>query len=171
MTLTTHALIGAAAASLLPGAPAEAFAAGIASHFLIDAIPHWDYSLRSAVPYPDEALEVDLRWGADFFVDMRSIAVDALLGLCLVLLTANTLGAPVWLALIGAGAGVYPDLLTFAYMKARRFAPLLGWAYRPLQRFHDLVNWKEWKGWEGAARGIALQALLVAAAFVLVSLT
>lgn len=47
MILCTHAIIGGAIASLLPLNPAAAAIAGFASHFAIDAIPHWDYPLRS----------------------------------------------------------------------------------------------------------------------------
>ncbi|MFS8569817.1 MAG: hypothetical protein FWJ62_02185 [Thermaerobacter sp.] len=39
---TTHALAGAALGSLA-GGPVSAFALGLASHAVLDAIPHWDY--------------------------------------------------------------------------------------------------------------------------------
>jgi hypothetical protein len=42
MTGTTHALIGAALGRLA-GRPGRAFAAGVASHFLLDRLPHRDY--------------------------------------------------------------------------------------------------------------------------------
>ena len=47
MILTTHAIVGGALASLFPTHPITAIAAGFASHFVIDAIPHWDYPLQS----------------------------------------------------------------------------------------------------------------------------
>jgi hypothetical protein len=47
MILSTHAVVGGAIASLVPSDPILAAAAGFASHFAIDAIPHWDYPLRS----------------------------------------------------------------------------------------------------------------------------
>jgi hypothetical protein len=46
MTLTTHAIVGGALASLFQTQPIAAIAVGVASHFAIDAIPHWVY-LRS----------------------------------------------------------------------------------------------------------------------------
>jgi hypothetical protein len=47
MILSTHAIVGGAVASLLPSHPMPVAALGFASHFAIDAIPHWDYPLRS----------------------------------------------------------------------------------------------------------------------------
>jgi hypothetical protein len=47
MILSTHAIVGAALASLMPSHPIAAFAAGFASHFVIDSTPHWDYPLKS----------------------------------------------------------------------------------------------------------------------------
>ena len=47
MILAAHAIVGAAISSQIPNHPITALAAGIASHFAIDAIPHWDYPLRS----------------------------------------------------------------------------------------------------------------------------
>src|SRR6516225_11831962 len=43
MILSTHAIVGGTIASLFPSHPALVVAAGFASHFAIDAIPHWDY--------------------------------------------------------------------------------------------------------------------------------
>src|SRR5215472_8085081 len=52
MILSTHAVVGAAIASFLPSHPMAAFAPGFASHFVLDAIPHWDYPIRSAAVHP-----------------------------------------------------------------------------------------------------------------------
>jgi hypothetical protein len=47
MILTTHAVVGAALATFLPSHPVIAFAVGFASHFVLDAIPHVDYPIKS----------------------------------------------------------------------------------------------------------------------------
>ena len=52
MILSTHAIVGAAIASFLPSHPTAAFVLGFASHFVLDAIPHWDYPIRSAAVHP-----------------------------------------------------------------------------------------------------------------------
>ena len=90
MTLTTHALVGAAAASLFPEHPYLAFAAGFASHFAIDALPHWDYAdyLRSMEWDPAQHLHTDMRLGKDFLRDLALIGADALLGFVLTFVAA-----------------------------------------------------------------------------------
>jgi hypothetical protein len=47
MILTTHAVVGAVLASFVPSYSATAFALGFASHFILDAIPHVDYPIKS----------------------------------------------------------------------------------------------------------------------------
>jgi hypothetical protein len=47
MILTTHAVVGAAIASFVPSHPATAFALGFGGHFILDAIPHVDYPIKS----------------------------------------------------------------------------------------------------------------------------
>jgi hypothetical protein len=50
--LSTHAIVGAAIASFLPSHPTTAFVLGFGSHFVLDAIPHWDCPIRSASVNP-----------------------------------------------------------------------------------------------------------------------
>lgn len=68
MILSTHAIVGAAVASFLPSHPTTAFVLGFASHFVLDAIPHWDYPIRSAA--------VDPKIGAPMTFD-RALLRDA----------------------------------------------------------------------------------------------
>ena len=68
MILSTHAFVGAAIASFLPSHPTTAFVLGFASHFVLDAIPHWDYPIRSAA--------VDPKIGAPMTCD-RALLRDA----------------------------------------------------------------------------------------------
>ena len=67
MTLTTHAIFGAGLASLMPEHPVAAFIAGFASHFVLDAIPHWDYAILSE--------SVDPNFGKKIIVDRTLILV------------------------------------------------------------------------------------------------
>jgi len=170
MTLTTHALVGAAAASLFPEHPYLAFAAGFASHFAIDALPHWDYGeyLRSFSEKPGEPLSADMRMGKDFHRDLAIITGDALLGFVLTFVAAWILNVSPEIALVGAGAGLYPDLLQFIYYKIRTtpFEPVLTY----LQRFHIWVQKNsertEW-GWQ---KGLGTQVLLVTGIFIVLLL-
>lgn len=165
MTLTTHALVGAAAASFFPEHAYWAFAAGFASHFAIDALPHYDYGeyLLSFTRDAHRPLRNTMSFGRSFWHDLSYIGADALLGFVLTFAAARVLGIPDWLALVGAGAGLYPDLLQFVYYKCRatRAEPGL----RPLQLFHIWVQKGKERTYWGWKKGFALQALLVAAVF------
>ena len=160
MTLTTHAVVGAAAASLFPEHPYLAFGAGFASHFAIDALPHWDYGhyLRSMQWDPAQGMHTDMRLGKDFVRDLAVIAGDALLGFVLTFVAAWILKVSPEIALVGAGAGIYPDLLQFVYYKIRktRLEPML----HDLQTFHVwLQKGKEHAEW-GWQKGLGMQTLL-----------
>ena len=78
MILSTHAAVGAAAAEFTNN-PGVALALGFASHFLLDLLPHWDYSLRSLEVSPDNS-KVDMKIGRNFAIDFLKMAFDALLG-------------------------------------------------------------------------------------------
>src|SRR3989338_3626363 len=170
MTLTTHALVGAAAPNSSPEPPYIAFAAGFASHFAIDAIPHWDYGqyLRSIEQDPAHRMHTDMRFGKYFLHDLLIIAGDAMLGFVLTFAAAWVLKVSPEIALVGAGAGLYPDLLQFIYYKIRTtpFEPVLTY----LQRFHIWVQKNsertEW-GWQ---KGLGTQVLLVTGIFIVLLL-
>ena len=81
LILATHAIVGAAIASQIPNHPVIALLAGIASHFAIDAIPHWDYPLRSIRGGAKKGSPLTLDKG--FLVDLSLIALDGLAGLAL----------------------------------------------------------------------------------------
>jgi hypothetical protein len=55
LTLTTHAIVGSAIASLIPTHPLLGICMAFASHFLLDALPHWDYPIRSPSVNPQPA--------------------------------------------------------------------------------------------------------------------
>lgn len=162
MTLTTHALVGVAAASLFPGHPYIAFAAGFASHFAIDTLPHWDYAEYLHSFHRDVAnhLHSDMLLGKDFLRDFSIISADALLGFVLTFAVARLLKVSPEIALVGAGAGIYPDLLQFAYFKIRTTPLESALAY--LQRFHQwLQKGRHRMDWSWR-KGLGLQALLIA---------
>lgn len=163
MTLTTHALVGAAAASLFPTHPYAAFTAGFLSHLAIDAIPHWDYQvwLRSVERDMFDPLKNDMRWGRDFWHDLAIIAADAIIGTILAVLVFGWwFGLSIPIALVGAWAGILPDFLQFAYFKLRTV--WLGAMLLPLQQLHQRLQMgKHRYGW-GAVKGLFLQFLVVA---------
>lgn len=155
MTLTTHAIVGAAAAKLFPQHYLAAFAAGFLSHFLIDAIPHWDYELRSAKKDPENHLNNDMVFGFNFVLDILNISFDFFLALTLPFLIfgSNEFSQSVIL-LMGIAGGTLPDALQFIYFKWRH-EPLIS-----LQKFHGWIHAEskiaDWK------LGVSLQFILIA---------
>jgi hypothetical protein len=88
MILCTHAVVGAALASFLPSHPAAAFVLGFASHFTLDAIPHWDYPIRSNSVNP--LLGAPLTVDYALMCDVVAIGGDGLCGIIVSLLLFAT---------------------------------------------------------------------------------
>ncbi len=161
MTLTTHAIVGAAVAQLFPQNPVLAFAAGFLSHFAIDSLPHWDYTLLSLRENKENPLETDMDINKEFLLDIVRMGTDAFVGILLsILIFTGIFKIPFWIPVLGASAGLLPDFLQFVYFKTR--LPIL----TPLQKFHIWIQ----KGKSLAVRpvvGIGLQAALIVALIIL----
>jgi len=127
MILSSHAIVGAALASLMPAHPVTTFAVGFASHFALDAIPHADYPIRSQSINPEIGAPMTLDTG--LLWDVLTIGSDGLFG---ILVAVFLFGSPLghWAILLGAIGAMLPDPLQFV---CARFPhePL-----RTLQRFH-----------------------------------
>ena len=138
MTLTTHAIVGAAMASLVPQAPVLGFALGFASHFAIDAIPHWAEGtvlLHSVEKETKDPLSRYIRGGRELLHDIAVVLTDSVIGFALALLILFYLfHVSLYIVLLGALAGQTPDGLQFIYMKLR---PKL---MDGLQRFHESIQ-------------------------------
>lgn len=142
MVLTTHAIVGASVANLMPSHPILGFTAGFASHFLLDAIPHWDYHLLSSKKDSQNPLNNDLILGKNFIIDLAKISTDALIGTMIAIflfidisnfnLNSFLTSAIFW----GIVGSLLPDVLQFVYFK---------WRHEPLttlQRFHNWIQKK-----------------------------
>jgi len=157
MTLTTHAITGAAIASVLPPSYELAFVVGFASHFILDAIPHWDYKIISGSIDPDRGgrLGFDRR----LVLDLLRIGADAAAGIILPLLFfAGPEYAP--LIFMGAAGGMLPDFLQFLYLRFPR-GPLVS-----LQRLHRWCHTEERFAGRPAV-GIATQVVFAAGVIIL----
>lgn len=131
MILSTHAIVGAAIGSLMPNHPALAFACGMVSHFALDAIPHWDYPLRSISIKPGQGSALRFNWSLGR--DLGLISFDALAGLAVALWLYATpaAGGAVLMAALGA---MLPDPLQLAHRLCPR-EPLA-----TVQRFHVWIH-------------------------------
>ena len=156
MILTTHAIVGGALASLFPTHPIVAVAAGFASHFAIDAIPHWDYPLQAISVAQGHRNR--LKWERPMLQDAALIALDACIGLALAV-GLFSVHAPVVVIMLGAIAGMLPDPLQFVH-SLHPHEPLA-----TLQRFHWWIHSKSKLDWPiGVSSQIIFVALVVGAA-------
>lgn len=142
MVLATHAIIGAAAGRLV-SSPWLAFVIGFASHFFIDAIPHWDHSLKSFVKDEKDQLNNDMVLNRGFVWDLARLGTDTLAGFAIssAFFTGagrfGNFGDIFISAMAGAVGGVFPDFLQFVYFKFRR-QPLIF-----IQKFHLAIHTKK----------------------------
>jgi hypothetical protein len=158
LLLSTHAIVGAAIGSLLPSHPAAAAVLGFASHFPLDAIPHWDYPIRSAFVNP--AVGGRLTRDRALMLDAVTIGGDALLGLVVgALLFATPTGRCA--VMLGACAAILPDPLQFVHAHFPREP------FRSIQRFHRWMHTKKPLKRQ-IAWGIVSQMLLIVVVVALV---
>jgi len=157
MILSTHAIVGGAIASLAPTHPLFAVVAGFASHFAIDAIPHWDYPLQS-IAVGKGADNRGLRLNGALLTDLTVIAADACAGLALALWLFAT-PASLWVIALGAIAAMLPDPLQFV-QSLFPHEPL-----NTLQRFHGRIHSKRQLAWKlGVSSQVAFATAVSAAA-------
>lgn len=157
MILSTHAVVGGAVASLLPSHPAAAAIAGFASHFAIDAIPHWDYPLRS-ISLGKGASNRRLPFSTATLTDFAIIGLDACAGLGLAL-WMFAMEESFWTVAIGAFTAMLPDGLQFLHTLYPR--GLL----HALQRFHWWIHSKRaLRGLFGVGSQLAFAGIITALA-------
>lgn len=137
MTLTTHSIIAAAITKPLGHAhPVLIFALAIFSHYLSDAIPHWDYKINSVenLENPDNR-RIGSNRGA-IKKDIIHFTFDGLLGAAIVIFVIQPATFQQWAwALAAITGGCLPDFLQGLYVfkiKILRFP----------QRFHDFFHSK-----------------------------
>ncbi len=145
MILGPHALAGAATAIIFRKYPIIAVIAAFLSHFLLDAIPHWHYKLKSVK-------KCDSRFGLSdataaaakecfvfdkrFLSDLGKTGLDFSIGLLVSLLITEILFPwYFWLVFAGAGAAVLPDALQ---PLCQLFPKTFSW----FQRFHKAIHSK-----------------------------
>ena len=128
MMLSTHAMVGAAIGTFCPSQIGLAAVLGFCSHFVLDAIPHWDYPIRSGSLSPGRGLPI--RFDRALLEDLLTIGADGLLGVA----AAIILFGFSWSALLGALGAILPDPLQLVHDRIPH-EPLLA-----LQRFHRWIH-------------------------------
>lgn len=122
MTATAHALIGTVIAAKI-GNPAFAVPIALASHFLVDSIPHWDSSYHRRK-----------KGKKQFFIKS---AIDVLISLAssylllIMLFPATNLYYAYFIIFISQ----LPDWLTVPYLFLNLTFPPFDWAYKLQKKF------------------------------------
>jgi hypothetical protein len=133
MTLTTHAITGATLATLVPNYPVLGFVIGFASHYLLDAIPHWSYSIGSLEKDRENSLNTTMKISRNSYKDLIKVGTDGVLGLLLSFIILGVFfHASLLVIFMGAVGGMTPDALQFFYWK---------WKHQPLTTLQRLHNW------------------------------
>ena len=155
MILISHALVGTALTNRHVHGAAIFFTA-FASHYLLDAIPHWHYSVpRVKKAVNDLTGKKTLSWKAAFLPDFLKIAVDCSIGALLSYLLFDGGAMGILLAVSGA---VFPDfLIGLARFYPNRFLEL---HYTFHRWIHSRVRLDE-KPLFGITTQVAFVALMV----------
>lgn len=157
MILASHALIGAAAARVFTSNPILAFIMGMISHYLADAVPHWQYE-RLSIMNDKNSGKKKVFSGKGFLRDILFIGLDFSFGMLTSIYffwADGSGGFPVAIAL-GAFGGMFPDALQLLNSLMPKGL------FKLHQAFHDLVHTKhELK--QGSISGVLLQIIIVTA--------
>lgn len=145
MILTVHFITGSAITKIIPNKPLAYFLAFL-SHFILDALPHTDYSLKGASG----------GWKKkSFYKSVCSLALDLAFGIAFIIIWAIVFdNFDVWPALIGGLLGILPDffnLIAYAlynknfllFIKGHPLADLEEFKMKtqnPYYRFHHFVH-------------------------------
>ena len=158
MILSSHALIGAATARAFTSNPILAFIIGMISHYLVDAIPHWQYRFRSLMKSRGNPEAKNIFSKKELLRDMFYLALDFGFGIFLPLYFLGTRGGEEFpfAIILGALGGMFPDALQFFHWLMPRGLLDLH------QKFHDRVHTTH-EFPERSISGVILQIIIVAA--------
>ena len=164
MILTSHTIIGVAAASAFPSHPILAFSAALASHYITDAIPHWEYDLLSSKKDRKNPLNNDITIGKDFFSDLMKVLVDMFIGIIVSFIVFYFLGlnGSRLILIAGIAGGIAPDILQFVYFRFRREP------FKSLYLFHYFIHSRTERLEKHFIIGIFLQILTIVLIFLLI---
>lgn len=167
MVLGTHIVVGGSIAGIASFDPATAFVVGFASHFVLDAFPHWDYfsSLRSVRKNTGStnSTDIEVKYSRDFIQDLFVFTLDCVLGFIFLfwgMALSSTLSsfAGILAIVCGSLGTITPDFLQFLYFKVR--TPFWGSHLARLQRFHTFMHADDNQAIQKKGVGIFYQATL-----------
>ncbi len=159
MILASHIIVSGLVGSAAKNYFAAAFF-GFTSHYILDTLPHWDYSIDDFSPEsPSGLFKTKNAWR-----NIAKLATDVAGGIIVLLILLNRIYqnnieniAPVF---IGAVFGVLPDALQLLYWKTK--TPYLKWLSDIHAFTHSIFN----KTKKTALPGLAYQIITIALVFI-----
>ncbi len=125
MTGLNHVATGALVAATF-NKPLISIPAALLSHFVADAIPHWDYKLKPHIARRQVVMLADL-----------------VLSLALLLILALTVDANPYLVIAGGLLGILPDTMWLRFFITGRPA-ITGNPKRYINRLRQFHHWIQW---------------------------
>lgn len=153
MTATNHVLTGAVIAAVV-GSPAVAIPLAFASHFILDAIPHFGI-------HEDDTLRRNGHWLFRAVIVTDTILTIAAL-VIVPLMLRHTVGG--WLVLASMLAALIPDLLWIPHF-IHEVRHKVAHARNKFMTLHQRIQWSE------TPAGLLVELLWAAAAIVLMAIT
>ncbi|MGB8816229.1 MAG: hypothetical protein WCC74_03310 [Minisyncoccia bacterium] len=114
MILLTHALVGASVANILSFNPVVAFGVSLASHYLIDAIPHRDYGHYYFIDKNSEPTHYIFH-NYKLFSQIFAMSLDIIASIILCSIIFFTNPTTIFITLVGIAGGILPDFLQLIY--------------------------------------------------------
>ena len=133
MILIPHAIVGAAISSVFSSHPVAGFILAVASHYLLDMIPHNHYEHKHYIIKETDSIAT-LSNNIKAIVHLSKIVFDFSIGVFLSILIFTRSWHTLLITLIGVAGGVLPDFLQYLYFKFKR-EPFLSH-----KKFHDIFE-------------------------------
>ena len=137
MTGLNHAVTGATVAAAI-NRPILALPAALASHFLVDMIPHWNYKVHGGVKGRIKVMTVDL-----------------FLSLSLLVVLALTVNAQPWIVFAGGILAISPDIMWLEFFLTGR-PSIKG---NPRRLINKVRQFHMWIQWSETSWGIIVEAI------------
>lgn len=119
MILTPHALVGAALANSFPSHPALGLTFAFLSHYLLDIIPHAEYSLKGFIDEEKEKVNSIFKNFKSVFKPLSIIGLDFIFGLSVSIFFFVKDKNSLYLTIFGVLLAVLPDFLQLVYLKSK----------------------------------------------------
>lgn len=168
MILSVHFITGAAITKLIPN-KLIAYPLAFLSHFLLDALPHTDYSLRG----------ISSGWKKkNFYESISSLILDTLFGIAFIIIWAMAFdNFNVNTALIGGFLGILPDFLNLIsylfhnknfllFIKGHPLTDLEEFKTKTQNRYYRFHHWVHNKFEPPNSIGVITQIIIFLAALI-----